>query len=48
MKILIKYYLYFISGGPEKYMFNIKKELEDNGHQVITFSVKLEAFVKVL
>lgn len=39
MKILIVNYRYFISGGPEKYMFNVKKMLEDNGHEVIPFSI---------
>ena len=39
MKILLVNYRYFISGGPEKYMFNIKKMLEDNGHKVIPFSI---------
>lgn len=39
MKILLVNYRYFISGGPEKYMFNIKKMLEDNGHEVIPFSI---------
>ena len=39
MRILIVNYRYFISGGPEKYMFNIKKKLEDEGHEVIPFSV---------
>lgn len=39
MRILLVNYRYFISGGPEKYMFNIKKLLEDNGHEVIPFSV---------
>lgn len=39
MKILLVNYRYFISGGPEKYMFNIKKLLEDNGHEVIPFSI---------
>lgn len=39
MKILLVNYRYFISGGPEKYMFNIKKMLEENGHEVIPFSV---------
>ena len=39
MRILIVNYRYFISGGPEKYMFNIKKMLEDNGHEVIPFSI---------
>lgn len=39
MRILLVNYRYFISGGPEKYMFNIKKVLEDNGHEVIPFSI---------
>ena len=39
MRILVVNYRYFISGGPEKYMFNIKKMLEDNGHEVIPFSI---------
>lgn len=38
MKILLVNYRYFISGGPEKYMFNIKKSLEEHGHTVIPFS----------
>jgi glycosyltransferase involved in cell wall biosynthesis len=40
MKILIAHYRYFISGGPEKYMFNIMANLEQNGHKVIPFSIK--------
>ena len=39
MKILIVNYRYFISGGPEKYMFNIKKVFEKYGHEVIPFSI---------
>lgn len=39
MKILLVNYRYFVSGGPEKYMFNIKKMLEENGHEVIPFSI---------
>lgn len=39
MRILIVNYRYFISGGPEKYMFNVKKLLEDHGHEVIPFSI---------
>ena len=38
MKILLVNYRYFISGGPEKYMFNIKKMLEDNGHEVVLYT----------
>ena len=40
MRVLIVNYRYFISGGPEKYMFNIKEELESKGHEVIPFSIK--------
>lgn len=39
MKILLVNYRYFISGGPEKYMFNIKGLLEKKGHEVIPFSI---------
>ena len=40
MRILLVNYRYFISGGPERYYFNIKEILERNGHEVIPFSVK--------
>jgi glycosyltransferase involved in cell wall biosynthesis len=40
MKIVLVNYRYFISGGPERYMFNIKQVLEKNGHEVIPFSIK--------
>ncbi len=40
MKILIVNYRYFISGGPEKYMFNITKKFEEEGHEVIPFSIR--------
>lgn len=40
MKILIVHYRYFISGGPERYLFNLKGALEERGHQVIPFSIK--------
>lgn len=46
MKILIVNYRYFISGGPEKYMFNIKKKLEEEGHEVIPFSIKSNKNIK--
>lgn len=39
MRILLVNYRYFISGGPEKYLFNIKMMLEENGHEVIPFSI---------
>jgi glycosyltransferase involved in cell wall biosynthesis len=40
LKIIIVNYRYFISGGPERYLFNIKELLEQKGHVVIPFSVK--------
>lgn len=40
MKIALVNYRYFISGGPERYMFNIKEVLEMNNHEVIPFSIK--------
>lgn len=40
MKIILVNYRYFISGGPERYYFNIKEVLEQNGHEVIPFSIK--------
>lgn len=40
MKIILVNYRYFISGGPERYYFNIKEVLEAHGHEVIPFSVK--------
>jgi len=40
MKIVLVNYRYFISGGPERYYFNIKEIFEKKGHEVIPFSVK--------
>ena len=40
MKIALVNYRYFVSGGPERYLFNIKTILEDNGHEVFPFSIK--------
>ena len=39
MKILLANYRYFVSGGPERYMFNIKAGLEERGHEIIPFSI---------
>jgi glycosyltransferase involved in cell wall biosynthesis len=46
LKILIVNYRYFISGGPERYLFNIKELLEKNGHTVVPFSVKSNFNIK--
>jgi glycosyltransferase involved in cell wall biosynthesis len=40
MKILLANYRYFVSGGPERYMFNISDGLSGRGHEVIPFSIK--------
>lgn len=40
MKIALVNYRYFISGGPERYLFNIKEVLEGCGHDVSVFSIK--------
>ena len=39
MKILLANYRYFVSGGPERYMFNVKAGLEQRGHEIIPFSI---------
>lgn len=40
MRIVLVNYRYFISGGPERYMFNVKELLESNGHTVIPYSIR--------
>ena len=40
MKIALVNYRYFFTGGPERYLFNIKGVLESYGHEVFPFSVK--------
>ena len=40
MKIALVNYRYFFTGGPERYLFNIKEMLENYGHDVFPFSVK--------
>jgi len=39
LKVLIVNYRYFVSGGPERYMFNVTDLLESNGHSVVPFSI---------
>jgi glycosyltransferase involved in cell wall biosynthesis len=46
MRILLINYRYFLSGGPEKYMFAVKELLEKNSHEVIPFSIKSNRNVK--
>jgi glycosyltransferase involved in cell wall biosynthesis len=40
MRILLANYRYFVSGGPERYMFNVTDALTARGHEVIPFSIK--------
>lgn len=40
MNILLCNYRYFLTGGPERYMFNLTSLLESKGHKVIPFSFK--------
>jgi glycosyltransferase involved in cell wall biosynthesis len=40
MRVLLANYRYFVSGGPEKYMFAVTGMLENAGHEVIPFSVR--------
>ena len=42
MKVLMVNKFFYIKGGSETYYFNLKKLLEDNGHEVIDFSMKDE------
>ena len=39
MKILIANYRYFISGGPERYMFNVIDALREQGNEIVPFSI---------
>lgn len=39
MKVLIANYRYFVSSGPERYLFNITAHLERQGHEVVPFSI---------
>jgi glycosyltransferase involved in cell wall biosynthesis len=39
MNILVVNYRYFVSGGPERYMFGIIEQLERRGHKVVPFSI---------
>jgi len=39
MKVLIANYRYFVSSGPERYLFNITRHLEERGHHVMPFSI---------
>jgi len=40
MRILVANYRYFVSGGPERYMFNVIDALTARGHDVLPFSIR--------
>jgi len=40
LKIILVNYRFFVSGGPERYMFNIVDLLQKHGHEVIPFSIR--------
>ncbi len=40
MKILMVNKYYFVKGGSERYLFDLKKVLEKNGHEIIPFAMK--------
>ncbi|HEY5388486.1 MAG TPA: glycosyltransferase family 4 protein [Thermoleophilia bacterium] len=43
MKICLINYRYFVSSGPERYLFGVKGLLEERGHEVVPFSVRYRA-----
>jgi glycosyltransferase involved in cell wall biosynthesis len=40
VKILVANYRYFVSGGPERYMFNVTDALTRRGHDIVPFSIR--------
>ena len=40
MRICLINYRYFVSSGPERYLFAVKRLLEERGHEVVPFSVR--------
>lgn len=40
MRILLANYRYFVSGGPERYMFNVGRSLAERGYEIIPFSIR--------
>jgi glycosyltransferase involved in cell wall biosynthesis len=43
MKVCLINYRYFVSSGPERYLFGVKDLLEERGHEVVPFSVRYRA-----
>ena len=46
MNILIVNKYYFVSGGPERYLFTLEKKLNKDGHRVIPLALKVSANVE--
>lgn len=46
MRIILSNYRYFLSGGPENYLFSCKRLLEKNGIDIVPFSVQSVKNVK--
>jgi len=42
MRILIATNRYFLSGGPERYLFNVSPALEERGHKIVPFALAYE------
>jgi len=42
MKVLLVNYRYFVSGGPERYLFNLSSLLAAHGHETVPFSVRYD------
>lgn len=42
MKVLLIHFRYYVAGGPERYLFNVKQLLEENGHEVVPFSLNYD------
>jgi glycosyltransferase involved in cell wall biosynthesis len=40
VRVLLVNYRYFVSGGPERYMFGVSDLLERAGHEVVPFSIR--------
>jgi len=40
VRVLLVNYRYFVSGGPERYLFGVTELLEQAGHEVVPFSVR--------
>ncbi len=40
MRVFVANYRYFVSGGPERYMFNVIDALTARGHTVLPFSIR--------